>query len=205
MDEAMGLIALYISDSLLFHLDGLTTPRDYWHKFVTLFGRVNEFWALQLDTELTSLTPTDFPTIEDFLMKFKSLRTLLQGCGKNKTDDECIFLILSKLRGPYQIFSSTFYSTMDALGDRHRMPSFEIFCDRLTREQSKLNQMDSLLGSSSHALLTKNTQEQKPKQISDSSGSSSSKKKTETICSYCKKKNHSESSCFQKKCDGYEK
>ena len=26
MDEAMGLIALNISDSLLFHLDGLTTP-----------------------------------------------------------------------------------------------------------------------------------------------------------------------------------
>ena len=104
MDEGMGLIALHVSDSLLFHLDGLTTPRDYWHKFETFFGQVNEFRELQLDTELTSLTPTDFSTIEDFLMKFKSLRTLLQGCGKNKTDDECIFLILSKLRGQYQFF-----------------------------------------------------------------------------------------------------
>ena len=89
------------------------------------------------------------------------------------------------------------------------MPSFEIFCDRLTREQSKLNQMDSLLGSLSHALLTKNTQEQKTKQISDSSSSSSSKrnekKKTETpICPYCKKGPHDESR-FQKKFDGYEK
>ena len=106
MDESMGLITLNISDSLLFHLDGLTTPRDYWRKFETLFGRVNEFWALQLDAKLTSLSPNNFLTIEDFLMKFKSLRAVLQGCGKNKTDDECIFLILSKLRGEYQIFSS---------------------------------------------------------------------------------------------------
>lgn len=138
MDEAMGLIALNISDSLLFHLDGLTTLLAIWTKLQTLFGTVNEFRALQLDAELTSLTPASFPTIEDFLMKFKSLRTVLQGCGKHKTDDECIFLILSKLRGQYQIFSSTFYSTMDALGNRHQMPSFETFCDRLTREQAKI-------------------------------------------------------------------
>ena len=73
MDEAMGLIALNISASLLFHLEGLNTPQAYWEKFWTLFGRVNEFWALQLDAELTSLTPTNFPTIDDFLMKFKSV------------------------------------------------------------------------------------------------------------------------------------
>jgi hypothetical protein len=212
MDEAMGLIALNISDSLLFHLDGLTTPRAYWLRFQTLFGQVNEFRALQLDAELTSLTPDHFPTIEDFLMKFKSLRTLLQGCGKNKTDDECIFLVLSKLKGQYQIFSSTFYSTMDALGDRHRMPSFEIFCNRLTREQSKITQMDSLSSSQSQALLSKVTQEQKLKQLSDPSSTSSSssnkkeKKKTATpTCSYCGKGSHDEARCFQKRCDGYEK
>ena len=73
----MGLIALNISDSLLFHLDGLTTQRAIWMKFQSLFDIVNEFRGLQLDAELTSLTPTNFPTIEDFLMKFKSLHTLL--------------------------------------------------------------------------------------------------------------------------------
>ena len=77
MDEAMGLIALNISNSLLFHLDGLTTLWAIWLKFQTFFGTLNEFQALQLDAELTSLTPIDFPTIEDFLMKFKSLRTPL--------------------------------------------------------------------------------------------------------------------------------
>ena len=33
MDEAMGLIALNILDSLLFHLDGLTTLWAIWTKF----------------------------------------------------------------------------------------------------------------------------------------------------------------------------
>lgn len=33
MDEAMGLITLNILDSLLFHLDCLTTPQAYWQKF----------------------------------------------------------------------------------------------------------------------------------------------------------------------------
>ena len=65
---------------------------------------MNEFWALQLDAKLTSLSLANFPTIEDFLMKFKYLHVVLQGCGKNKTDDECIFLILSKLRVQYHIF-----------------------------------------------------------------------------------------------------
>ena len=84
MNEAMGLIALNISDSLLFRLDVLTTPRAIWTKFYNLFGTVNEFRALQLDAELTCLTLASFPTIEDFLMKFKSLHTVLQRCGKKK-------------------------------------------------------------------------------------------------------------------------
>ena len=135
-----------------------------------------------------------------------------------KSDDECIFLILSKLRGPYQIFTSTFYSTMDALGTRHVMPSFETFCDRLTREQSKLSQMDSLTGSQSQALLAKSsqdTQKPKPKKIFDSSSqhspgppSSSKKEKQKTqnpTFSYFQKGSHDESQCYQKRFDGYEK
>ena len=46
MDKATGLIALKIYDSLLFHLDGLTTPWPIWIKFYNLFGTVNEFQAL---------------------------------------------------------------------------------------------------------------------------------------------------------------
>ena len=166
----MGLIAMNISEGLLFHLDGLNTPRAMWDKFSTLFGTMNQFRILQIDAEFTSLIPESFASIEDFLMKFKSLRSMLQVARKTKSDDEYIFLILSKLRGPYQIFTSTFYSTMDALGARHVMPSFETFCAQLTREQSKLTQMDSLIGSQSQALIAKPPQStQKSKQISNSS------------------------------------
>ena len=90
-------------------------------------------------------------SIEYYLSKFRLLVAQLKGCGKTKSDEECIFLILSKLKGPYQVFSFAFYSTMDALGSEFKMPSFEIFCERLTREQSKLTQLDVLSGSNNKA------------------------------------------------------
>ncbi len=73
MDEAMVLTALNILDRLLFHLDGLTTPRAMWDKFSSFFGIMNQFRFLQIDVELTSLVPESFTNIEDFLMKFQSL------------------------------------------------------------------------------------------------------------------------------------
>lgn len=97
MDEAMGLIFLHITYSLLFHLEGCLTPQSIQTKFHDLFGTINQSRALQIEVELTALTPNSFPSIEDFLMKFKSLQSLLQGCGKTKTNTECIYLILSRL------------------------------------------------------------------------------------------------------------
>ena len=135
----MGQLSLSVSKSLQFHLNECSTPRDMWLKFESLFGIVNEFRALQLEAELTSLVPNSFLSIEDILMKFKQQRLSLQGCGKTKIDKECIFLILSKLWGNFHIFSSTFHSTMDALGTNFIMPTFEEFCDRLTREKAKLS------------------------------------------------------------------
>jgi hypothetical protein len=77
----------------------------------------------------------------------------LKECEKTKSDDECILLILSKLKGPYHIFSSAFYSTMDALGSDFKMPSFELFCERLAKEKSKLTQLDVLSSSNNKVLV----------------------------------------------------
>jgi len=77
----------------------------------------------------------------------------LKSRGKTKSDEKCIFLILSKLKGPFQVFSSTFSSTMDALGSEFKIPSFEIFYERLTREHSKIMQLDSLASSKNQALM----------------------------------------------------
>lgn len=67
---------------------------------------------------------------------------------------------------------------MDALGTRHTMPSFETFCDQLTQEQEKLQQMDAS-GSSSQALVAQSSQgkpKQKAKPKKDSAGNESSSK-----------------------------
>ena len=153
MDEAMSLISLQVSDSLQFHLDGCNTPLAMWTKLDGLFGIVNEFEALQIEAELTSLISNYFPSIEHFLMKFKQQRSLLQGCGKNKIDTKCIYLILSKLHGKFQIFASTLYSTKDPLGTIFIMPSFEVFCDHLAREKSKLSQLNYLISSHTYAFV----------------------------------------------------
>jgi hypothetical protein len=102
---------------------------------------------------LSSLVPDEHASIEDYLVKFKLLLAPLKGCGKTKTNDECIFFILSQPKGPFHVFFSTFYSTMNALGDDFEMPSFDIFCERLTKEQSKLMQLDALSGSKNHAVV----------------------------------------------------
>jgi hypothetical protein len=70
----------------------------------SLFGKVNEFQALQLEAELSLLVPDEHASIEYYLSKFKLLLAQLKGCGKTKINDECIFLILSKLKGPFRYF-----------------------------------------------------------------------------------------------------
>ena len=97
----MGFIGLHVSESLLFHLDGCDTPKERWDKLASLFGKINEFRALQLEVELSSLVPDEHASIEDYLAKFRSLLAQLKGCGKPKFDNECILLILSKLKGSY--------------------------------------------------------------------------------------------------------
>lgn len=89
------------------------------------------FGSCKNEVESTSLVPDSFPSIENFLMKFKSI---LQGCGKVNIDQGWIYLILSKVWGKFHIFSSTFHSTMDGLGSKFTMPTFKVFCDQLARE-----------------------------------------------------------------------
>ena len=39
LDEAFGFMCIHISKELLFHLDGMTTPKDVWEKIKSLFGK----------------------------------------------------------------------------------------------------------------------------------------------------------------------
>jgi hypothetical protein len=88
-------------------------------------------------------------------------------------------------KGPYQVFSSAFYSTMDALGSEYKIPSFELFCERLTREQSNLTQLDALSSSNNkdlvaHTSKTKHKTRYKRNKYSTPTGDSTSKPQQKT-------------------------
>ena len=57
---------------------------------------------LKLEVELSSLVLDEHSWIKGFLTKFKLLLSQLRGCGKIKIDEECIFVILSNLNGPFK-------------------------------------------------------------------------------------------------------
>ena len=58
-----------------------------------------------------------------------------------------ILSILSKLGPKYSIFVSTFYATMDALGNAYKITSFDEFADHLKGEKEKLAHMGQLKSS----------------------------------------------------------
>ena len=110
-DQAHGLIVMSISPELRFHLDGEDSPVKAWAKLNNIFGIKNEIRAFQLENELLTLDPSTFPSIEDYLSKFKTLRLLLEGCNVSKEEDPLIYGILAKLPPTYSVFVSTFHST----------------------------------------------------------------------------------------------
>ena len=42
LDEAFGFMCIHISRELLFHLEGLRTPKKVWDKLESLFGKQDE-------------------------------------------------------------------------------------------------------------------------------------------------------------------
>ena len=100
-----------ISSDLRFHLDGEDSPVKAWEKLNKIFGIKNEIRTFQLENELLTLDPSNFPSIEDYLSKLKTLRILLEGCKVTKEEEPLIHGILAKLPPAYSVFVSTFHST----------------------------------------------------------------------------------------------
>lgn len=95
---------------------------------------------------------------------------------------------------------------MDGLGDNFVMPSFETFCERLTREQSKLSQHD--VTSKSHALIVTPTKGKGKKKIkpmtrysetSTTYSKDNKHKKEKPTCTFCMRIRHSEQFFYKKK------
>ena len=52
LDEAFGFLCTHISIDLLFHLEGLRTPKEAWEKLEVLFGKQDELRGHFLENEL---------------------------------------------------------------------------------------------------------------------------------------------------------
>ena len=72
LDEAFGMLFLNTSRDLLFHVDSLGTPNEFWLKIESLFGKTDEMIGHKHENELISLSPAHYETIEDFFTKFKA-------------------------------------------------------------------------------------------------------------------------------------
>ena len=73
LDEAYGCLCLSISGDLLFHINGLKTPKQVWDKISSLFDKKDDLRIYQLENELISLHPTNLKKLNEFFTKFKHL------------------------------------------------------------------------------------------------------------------------------------
>ena len=90
LDEAFGFMSIHISKELLFHLDGLKSPREVWMNLKSMFGNQYELRGHILENELIALQPNNFETIQQFFTKFKSLVMHCKQCGIDKKDEQLV-------------------------------------------------------------------------------------------------------------------
>ena len=95
---------LSISRDILFHINGLKTPKEVWDNLSSLFDKQDDLRVYQLENGLISLHPPSIETLNDFFTKFNNLVFQLKLCKVEKEDDQLILSILSKLGAYYIVF-----------------------------------------------------------------------------------------------------
>ena len=55
LDEAFGFMCIHIYRELLFHLEGIKTPKEVWEKLEYLFGKQDELRGHIFENELIAL------------------------------------------------------------------------------------------------------------------------------------------------------
>ena len=142
-DEAFAYLCTYISRDILFHLEGLRTPRESWEKLDILFNKQDDLRGHILENNLVSLHPSlhpgGFDTIKQFFTKFKSPVLQCRQCRIEQKDEKNVLSILSKLGLEYFVFVSIFHSKREVFPD-WKVPSLDSFSESLSKEQDKLIQ-----------------------------------------------------------------
>ena len=126
--------------NLLFHLEGLRTPKESWEKLDSLFNKQDELQGHILENELVSLHPSSFETIEQFFSKFKSLVLQCRQCGIERKDEHNVLSILKKLGPKYSVHVCMFHSKQESFLD-WKLPSLDSFSESLIKQQDKLIRM----------------------------------------------------------------
>ena len=111
LDEAFGMLFLGIWIDLIFHVDSIGTPNEFWLRHTSLFGKTGEMSVHQLKNELISPSPSHYETIQYFFTKYKVLVIQLKQCGMDNIDHHIIFSILSELWHDYSVSISTCHSS----------------------------------------------------------------------------------------------
>ena len=60
LDEAFKFMFIHISRDLLFHLEGLKTPKESWENIESFFGKQDEIRGHILENDLITLHPNSF-------------------------------------------------------------------------------------------------------------------------------------------------
>ena len=137
LDEYSSYLCTHISIDILFHLEGLRTPKKYWENIEDLFGKQDELRGHTQENELVALHPSIFETIQQLFTKFKFLALQCRQVGIERKDEQYVLSILNNLSSVYSIFVSIFHFGRASIPN-WKMPSLDSFNESLIHEQEKL-------------------------------------------------------------------
>ena len=137
------MLCLNISRDLLFHVDSIGTPNEFWLNLESLFGNTDDMRGHQLENELISQIPTDYETNQDLFTKFEELVLQLKQCVIKKKYEQFLLSILSNLGPEYSMLVSTFHSSK-LTARNWRMVTLAEFMESLTREKDKLEKIGTI-------------------------------------------------------------
>ena len=87
LDEAFSFMCTHTSQDILFHLEGLMTPKESWDNLESLFRKQDELRGHILENDLIALQPNSFETIQQFFTKYKTLVLQCKQCGIERKDE----------------------------------------------------------------------------------------------------------------------
>ena len=120
----------HISQDILFHLEGLRTPKEDWDNVKYLFGKQYELRGHILENDRIVVYPNSFESIKQLFTKYKSLIMQCKQCGLERKHEQLVLSVLSNIGSDYSVFLSTLHSRRTSIPNWN-MPSLDSFVESL--------------------------------------------------------------------------